>query len=74
VNVYRIFVMGNGRRFTSQRTFVCANDQHAIVWAEQLVDGHDVELWSGTRFVIHLSAAGEPGGSRAGPVQTPVDR
>jgi hypothetical protein len=40
--------MGKGRRFTSQRTFVCANDQHAIVRAQQLVESHDIELWSGS--------------------------
>jgi hypothetical protein len=60
VNVYRVYVMGKGRRFTSNRTFVCANDENAIIWAQQLVDGHGVELWSGTRFVTHLNATGEP--------------
>ena len=31
-----------------------------MVWAQQLVDGHSIELWSGTRFVIHFNAEGEP--------------
>jgi hypothetical protein len=26
----------------------------AIVKAKQLVDGHDIEVWSGARLVIHL--------------------
>jgi hypothetical protein len=60
VNVYRAYVMAKDRRFTSYTTFVCANDEHAIIWAQQLVDGHGVELWSGTRFVIRFNATGEP--------------
>ena len=60
MNVYRVYVMGKGRRFTSHRTFVCANDENAMVWAQQLVDGHSIELWSGTRFVTHFNATGEP--------------
>jgi hypothetical protein len=59
VNVYRVYVMGEGRRFTGHRTFVCINDENALVWAQQLVDGHSIELWSGTRFVTHFNAAGE---------------
>jgi hypothetical protein len=31
--------------------FVCDNDADAAVWVKQLVDGHDVEVWSGERFV-----------------------
>jgi hypothetical protein len=34
--------------------FVCDNDADATEWARQLVDGHDIELWSGGRFVIRL--------------------
>jgi hypothetical protein len=60
VNVYRVYVMGKGRRFTSHRTFVCINDENALVWAQQLVDGHSIELWFGTRFVTHFNATGEP--------------
>ena len=31
-------------------------DADATVWAKQLVDGHDVELWSGERFVFRLNS------------------
>jgi hypothetical protein len=31
-----------------------AYDSEAVIWARQLVDGHDVELWSGDRFIIKL--------------------
>jgi hypothetical protein len=40
--------------FAASRAFTCADDDDAIVWAKQLVDGHDIELWSGDRFVIKL--------------------
>ena len=32
----------------------CIDDEAAISSAERLVDGHDVELWSGERFVVKL--------------------
>jgi hypothetical protein len=31
------------------------DDQHAIQQAEQLVNGQDVELWEGSRFVTRVS-------------------
>lgn len=54
MNEYRAYTVGNDGHFTASRTFVCAGDSDAIVWAKQLVDGHDIELWSGDRFVIRL--------------------
>jgi hypothetical protein len=39
----------------SSRAFVCDDDADAKVWANQLVDGHDVELWSGERFVTKIN-------------------
>jgi hypothetical protein len=29
-----------------------------MVWAKQLLDGNDIELWSGDRFVIRFNHAG----------------
>jgi hypothetical protein len=52
MNEYRAYVIGEGGHFASSRSFACANDVDATIWAKQLVDGHDVELWSGDRFVI----------------------
>jgi hypothetical protein len=54
VNEYRAYTVGIDGHFTASRAFTCANDADAIVWAKQLVDGHDVELWSGERFIIKL--------------------
>jgi hypothetical protein len=51
---YRAYTVGPDGHFIPSRTFICGNDADAIVWAKQLVDGHDVELWSGERMVIKL--------------------
>jgi hypothetical protein len=55
VSEYRAYVIGNDGHFISFRAFVCGNDEDATVWAKQLVDGHDIELWSGKRLVIRLN-------------------
>jgi hypothetical protein len=52
---YRAYIVGTDGHFASFRAFVCNDDGDAIIWAEQLVDGHDVELWSGERFVKRLT-------------------
>ena len=54
MNEYRAYVMGHDGHIKNSRTFVCESDDDATVWAKQLVDGHDIELWSGERFVIRL--------------------
>ena len=54
VNEYRAFTVGHDGHVTASRAFVCANDEDAIVWTKQLVDGYDVELWSGDRFIIKI--------------------
>jgi hypothetical protein len=54
VSEYRAYVIGEDGHIASFRSFVCDSDADATVWAKQLVDGHDVELWSGDRFVIRL--------------------
>jgi len=54
VNEYRAFTMGHDGHIKSSRAFVCESDDDATVWAKQLLDGHDIELWSGERFVIRL--------------------
>jgi len=54
VNEYRVYILGDDGHITASRAFTCAGDSDAVVWAKQLIDGHDVELWSGDRFVIRL--------------------
>ena len=33
---------------------ICRNDTEAIANAKRLLDGKDIELWSGDRFIIRL--------------------
>ena len=56
--------MGNDEHYFALRSFVSDNDADAIVWAKQLADGHDTELWSGERFVLKLEAKKENPASR----------
>jgi hypothetical protein len=52
---YRVYAVGRDGNFIGFDSLVCADDAEAIEKAERLVDGHDVELWSGPRLVILLS-------------------
>jgi hypothetical protein len=52
---YRAFTVGPDGHFVHSEALICADDSEAIAKAGQFVDGHDVELWSGTRFVARLS-------------------
>jgi hypothetical protein len=47
----RRWARGHFIRFES---LICADDAEAITKAKRLVADHDVELWSGKRFVIRL--------------------
>jgi hypothetical protein len=51
---YRAYVVGEDGHFTNRRAFISDNDDDATVWARQLVDGCDVELWSGARFAVRI--------------------
>jgi hypothetical protein len=52
---YRAYAVGHDGHFVGYEPLVCGSDNEAIEKAKGLVDGHDVELWSGDRFVIRLS-------------------
>ena len=54
---YRAYTVGRDGHFIDYKPLVCADDDEAIEKAKRFVDGHDVELWSGGRFVKRLSAA-----------------
>jgi hypothetical protein len=58
---YRAYVVGKDGDVASFRAFVCDSDANATVWAKQLVECNDIELWSGDRFVIRLKSTGKPG-------------
>ncbi len=54
MNEDRAYTLGDDDHITGSRDFVCVGDDDATVWAKQLLDGHDIELWNGARFVIRL--------------------
>jgi hypothetical protein len=47
---YRAYFVGLDGHFTGYEPLVCSGDSEAIEKAKRLVDGHDVELWSGPRL------------------------
>jgi hypothetical protein len=51
---YRLYTVGNDGHFAACRVFACENDDDAIVWAKQWIDGTAVELWNLARLVIRL--------------------
>ena len=57
---YRVYTIGDDGHFINSRGFSCDNDPDAIVWAKQLVDGHDIELRSGARLIIRLERKPNP--------------
>jgi hypothetical protein len=57
---YRAYLVGPDGHFIGFEPLVCANDSEAIEKAKQLIDGRDVELWNGPRFVMRLHPKEKP--------------
>lgn len=51
---YRAFVVEHVGHFVSCEPIVCGDDSEATEKAKRLVNGHDVELWAGSRMVVRL--------------------
>ena len=56
---YRAYILDRDSKIQSYEPIVCVDDETAISAAKRLVDGHDVELWQGTRKVTTLSRKSE---------------
>ena len=56
---YRAFPVKNLRLMGPSHIIECDTDQDAIERATQFVDGHDIELWNGSRLVAHFKAKRE---------------
>ena len=56
---YRAYTIGIDGHIVGFEALVCADDVEAINGAKRLVDGHDIELWNGARFIIRLSRSTE---------------
>jgi hypothetical protein len=57
---YRAYTVGSDGHFVNFKALACADDDEAIDRAKRLIDGHDIELWSGGRFIKRLNAAPRP--------------
>ena len=51
---YRAYVLGLDGRIQKAIHLDCGDDEAAIERAQQLVDGHDVELWQNERKVARF--------------------
>jgi hypothetical protein len=51
---YRAYIIGADGHIVGYEPIVCRDDDEAKAKADRMVDGHDIELWSGDRFVIRL--------------------
>jgi hypothetical protein len=51
---YRVYVIGLDGHFVKAVELDRANDSAAIETAEQFIDGHDLEVWQGDRFIVRL--------------------
>jgi hypothetical protein len=54
---YRAFTIGPDGHIDGSHAYSCANDEDAIVWAEQWLEASPIEVWSGERLVRRLTSA-----------------
>jgi hypothetical protein len=54
VTEYRAYTVGSDGHFVDFKSLICVDDAEAIEKAMLLVDGADIELWSGNRFITRL--------------------
>jgi hypothetical protein len=59
VSFYRAYVIDQDGHFLEVVNLECASDAAAVEAAQQLVNGHDVELWQEDRMITKL-ATSEP--------------
>jgi hypothetical protein len=48
---YRVYIVGDDEHFIGFEEMVCRDDGEAVAKAKRLLDDHDIEVWSGDRFV-----------------------
>jgi hypothetical protein len=51
---YRVFTVGSDGDFIGSKLLLCDDDEQAVEKANQLLDGHDLHVWSGPRYVRRL--------------------
>jgi len=53
---YRIYTLDDDRLVVKARVVEAKTDAAAVVLAESMLDGRDLEIWTGMRRVGHVSA------------------
>lgn len=53
---YRAYTVGGDGRFIGFEPLICRDDGEAVAKAKLLINRHDIEVWSGKRFVIQLKS------------------
>lgn len=57
---YRLYALTRDNHIKGvPATITCENDEAAILKAKEVVDGHGIELWSGSRRVSRINGAEE---------------
>jgi hypothetical protein len=51
---YRAYIVGDDSHLIGYEPLVCPDDFDAIDKAKRLIDGHDIEIWSGPQFIVRL--------------------
>ena len=51
MSAYRAYQIGSDGHIKGGIDLSCTNDEEAKIQAQQLLDGHDVELWDGNRKI-----------------------
>jgi hypothetical protein len=51
---YRAYFVGSDGHFVKFVGLCCSDDAEAIEQARGLIEGQDIELWSGERFIVRL--------------------
>jgi len=55
MNVYRAYFLDDDNKITkAPKVLDCDGDEQTIELAKPMVDGHDIEIWHGKRFVTVL--------------------
>jgi len=54
---FRVYQIKDGHLISPSRIIEAENDDAAIAEAKQLVDGYDVEIWTGKRLVTTLQGS-----------------
>jgi hypothetical protein len=53
-SVYRVYAVGSDGNFAGFKLMICRGDDEAVVKAKRQINGYDMEIWNGNRFVIRL--------------------